>query len=161
MEKPVVGSDCLNLFQHYPLQFHCRNTRQKERRGQGRRSSSSIPCQLPPSPMPVFPVGLEHPLDVPIERPEGGWIFDASYLRLAEKSVAQLILQSCDWRRSAAIHTVKLIKTITVTPSLARMLSFTNPAPAEMAAHFALHGTKKTPRAARCDNVRSFRSSQA
>ncbi|MGA7996440.1 MAG: hypothetical protein WCA28_16245, partial [Bradyrhizobium sp.] len=54
---------------------------------------------------------------------------DASYLRLAEKSVAQLILQSCDWRRSAAIHTVKLIKTITVTTSLARMLSFTDPAP--------------------------------
>ena len=55
--------------------------------------------------------------------------FDASYLRLAEKSVAQSILQSCDWRRSAAIHIVKLIKTITVTTSLARMLSFTNPAP--------------------------------
>jgi hypothetical protein len=77
--------------------------------------------------------------------------FDASYLRLAEKSVAQLILQSCDWRRSAAIHIVKLIKTITVTTSLARMPSFTKPAPAEMTADVALHGTKqKNPRAARC-----------
>lgn len=64
---------------------------------------------------------------------------NASYLRLAEKSVAQLILQSCGWRRSAAIHSVKLIKTITVTTSLTRMLSFTKPAPVEMTAHVALY----------------------
>jgi hypothetical protein len=55
--------------------------------------------------------------------------FDPDYLRLAEISVAQLILQSCDWRRSAAIHTVKPIKTTAVATSLARMLSFTNAAP--------------------------------
>jgi len=58
-----------------------------------------------------------------------GATIDANYLRLAEKSVAQLILQSCDWRRSSAIHKVKLIKIITVATSLAKTLSFTHPAP--------------------------------
>jgi hypothetical protein len=57
------------------------------------------------------------------------WAVDveASYLRLAEKSVTQLTLQSCDWRRSAATHIVNPIRTITVTTSLAKMLSLTNP----------------------------------
>ena len=51
------------------------------------------------------------------------------YLRMAEKSVEQLIWQPCECLRSNASHTVKPIKTTTVTTSLARMLSFTIPRP--------------------------------
>jgi len=28
---------------------------------------SSIPHELPPSPMMLFPIGIEHPLDVPVQ----------------------------------------------------------------------------------------------
>jgi hypothetical protein len=34
-----------------------------------RHCCSPIPCQFPPSPMMVFPLGVEHALDVPVQRP--------------------------------------------------------------------------------------------
>ena len=34
------------------------------------RPKLSTPCQLPPPPMRVLPVGVEHPLDVTVQRPQ-------------------------------------------------------------------------------------------
>jgi hypothetical protein len=53
----------------------------------------------------------------------------SAYLRLAEKSVEQLIWQLSGCLRSDTSHTVKPTKTITVTTSLASALSFTIPRP--------------------------------
>jgi hypothetical protein len=53
--------------------------------------------------------------------------FYFAYLRLAEISVAQLVPQVRDSVRSAFSHTAKPTKTITVTTSLARVLSFIIP----------------------------------
>jgi hypothetical protein len=52
MEKPVVGSDRLNLFQHYPLQFHRRKAGQKERRGQEAARGRFLTDPLPASAVP-------------------------------------------------------------------------------------------------------------
>jgi hypothetical protein len=46
-----------------------RNTRRKRRRATSILSLSSIPCQLPPSPMVIFSVGIECSFDVPVKRP--------------------------------------------------------------------------------------------
>jgi hypothetical protein len=39
------------------------------RHRQKKRHNSTLPCQFPPSPMMVLPVGVEHALDVPVQRP--------------------------------------------------------------------------------------------
>ena len=53
--------------------------------------------------------------------------FIFAYLWLAEISVGQLVPQARDSVRSAFSHTAKPTKTITVTTSLARVLSFIMP----------------------------------